>query len=297
MGSHFFGYSLNQFFHSGEVSAVMHSLGNSFRKRWHSLVANPKAMQRLWGGVYWQEDESGVRTVSCQHCPRFDRNKKACTVAFGTPLRKCVVASIEAHLYDCKNKQVLEIGYGRFSLGRNLVTRSGGVWTGIEPQQAKDKIPSLGKGGYGHAAEILFPDITFDLIYGVQTMEHWGQKCNGCNREPSDYAECVAEIYRVLKPGGTIYFDVPMHFHGHEMFIMADLNRIKRLFPDALWKNLVLEKWRYSYEPLERYAPYPKLFPEWKMEISSYSAEEVEKAKEEPIYLLAIAAEKIDKSL
>ncbi|MBC2714741.1 MAG: hypothetical protein HF978_05460 [Desulfobacteraceae bacterium] len=42
----------------------MHSAFNSLRKRWHSLVANPEVMKRLWGDVYWREDESGIRTVA-----------------------------------------------------------------------------------------------------------------------------------------------------------------------------------------------------------------------------------------
>ncbi|NOX27691.1 MAG: methyltransferase domain-containing protein [Gammaproteobacteria bacterium] len=271
----------------------MHSLGNSIRKRWHSLTVSPGRMQKLWGDSYWKQDGAGDRSVSCNHCPRLDADSQQCTVNFGTPLRKCVVASVEAHLQNCKDKKVLEVGYGRFSLGKNLVNRSGGIWSGIEPQQPRDKVPSLGKGGYGHATEILFPDNTFDLIYGIQTMEHWGQQCTGGTREPSCYIECMAEIYRVLKPGGSIYFDVPIHFHGHEMFIMADFDKIKSLFHESRWQNVVLEKWRYDSEPLERYAPYEKLFPEWDMEISSYSREAIEKAKGEPIYLLAITANKV----
>jgi SAM-dependent methyltransferase len=250
-------------------------------------------MQKLWGGAYWRQGEGNVRTVACPHCPRFDAANEACTVKFGTPLRKCVVASTEAHLFDCSGKDVLEIGYGRFSLGKNLVNRSGGVWSGIEPRQPEDKAPRLGHGGYGHAADIRFPDNTFDIIYGIQTMEHWGQKCTGGLREPSDYMECMAEIYRVLKPGGQVYFDVPMHFHGHEMFIMADLESVSTLFPEGQWKNLVLEKWRYECDPLEQYRPYAKLFPEWAEEICSYTQEQVEHAKGEPIHLLAITAEKV----
>lgn len=268
----------------------MHSPYNSLHRRWHSLTASPKKMRRLWGDAYWQEDKSGVRNVSCLHCPRFGIVKKACTIKFGTPLRKCVVGSIEAHLNNCRNKNVLEIGYGRFTLAKNLIKRSGGVWAGIDPLQPKSKIPTLGCGGYGSATEIPFADQTFDIVCGVQTIAHWGQKATG--RELSDYNECTTEIFRVLKPGGKLYFDVPMHFHGHEMFIMADLERIKKIFPPAQWKNLTFEKWRYDYEPLERYAPFPKLFSEWAVEISNYSTDQMEHAKGEPIHLLVITAEK-----
>ena len=270
----------------------MHSLSNSIRKRWHCLIADPEAMKRLWGQVYWREDEAGVRNVSCRHCPRLDAEKKACSINFGTPLRKCVVASIEAHLYDCKDKDVLEIGFGRFTLAKNLIKRSGGVWTGIDPLQPKTRVPILGRGGYGLADGIPFPDNTFDIVCGIQTLTHWGQKTTNGLREPSDYKECMAEIFRVLKPEGRMYFDVPMHLHGHEMFIMADLDRIRGLFPSTQWKNLVFEKWRYKYEPFEPYAPYPKLFPEWAVEISSYPVDAVEQVKSKPIHLLVITAKK-----
>lgn len=269
----------------------MHSLGNSLRKRFYSLLASPKKARELWGGQYWQEVD-GFRDVSCSQCPKFNENKQACDIPFGTPLRKCVVASIEAHLYDAKDISALELGFGRFSLGKNLINRSGGTWTGVEPHQPRDKPPQVGKGCYGHTEDIPFPDQTFDLVFGIQTFEHWGQKCAGAAREPSDYKDCLDEILRVLKPGGSIYLDAPIHLHGNEMFIMADISRILSYFPEQHWCNIKIERWRYNYQPLERYGPDQKLFEEWKEEITSYNQDQVEKAKLEPIWLFAITAEK-----
>lgn len=102
----------------------MHSLGNSLRKRLYSLMASPKKARQQWSGQYWQELD-GFRDVACNNCPKYDAQQQACTIPFGTPLRKCVVASIEAHLYDAKNISALELGFGRFSLGKNLIQRSG----------------------------------------------------------------------------------------------------------------------------------------------------------------------------
>ncbi|MCW9013298.1 MAG: class I SAM-dependent methyltransferase [Gammaproteobacteria bacterium] len=269
----------------------MHSLGNSLRKRLHSILASPRKARKEWGKQYWQELD-GIRNISCRHCPKFNEQKITCTIPFGTPLRKCVIAATEAHLSDARDKNVLEIGFGRLSLGRNLVNRSGGTWTGVEPHQPKERKPQLGKGGYGHAEDIPFPDNTFDMVFGIQSFEHWGQKAAAAARKPSEYSDCLNEIRRVLKPGGAVYLDAPMHFHGHEMFIMGDIQKIASLFPDEDWCNVVIEKWRYDYEPLERYAPTEKLFDEWQEEIFSYDAVEVERVKAEPIWLFTISAEK-----
>ena len=111
---------------------------------------------------------------------------------------------------------------------------------------------------------------------------------------PSDYGECLKEVNRVLKPGGTVYFDAPIYFHGHEMFIANDLPRIRALFCDELWLNVKIEKWRQSYEPLERYAPSDTVLKQdWPVELVSYSADDLHKARDSvSVYMIAITAEK-----
>ncbi len=271
----------------------MHSKTGSILKRWHSWRVSPSKCAKKWAGHYWQ-DIDGMRVVACRHCPSFDAKKQLCSINFGSHLRKCVVSSIEAHLHDCKGQSVLEIGFGRFKLAKKLVQRSGGTWTGVEPQRPKDEIPIIGKGGYGHATHIPFPEQSFDKVFGVQSMEHWAQKAGGV-REPSSYLDCLAEISRVLKPGGTLYLDAPIHLHGNEMFIMGDLEKIRSLFLKDLWKNVQFEKWREDYQPLEKYPP-PEtvLINDWPIEIESYSAEQVEQAKNNGVvWMIAITAEKI----
>ena len=204
----------------------MHGLKNSFLKRWHSFSISPARVRRFWSRPYWEESD-GFCNVACRNCRKFDPVKVECSVPFGTPLRKCVVAAIEANLNDTLNENVLEIGFGRFALARNLVQRSGGCWTGIDPGLPKERIAAIGQGGYGLANEIPFPDNTFDRVFGIQSFEHWGQKAS--SRPPSSYEGCMREILRVLKPGGSLYLDAPIHFHGHEMFIMGDIARIRSL--------------------------------------------------------------------
>lgn len=270
----------------------MHSKKESLLKRWHSLRINPKVCKKKWQHQYWN-DSDGCRVVSCKTCPSFNVKQQACGINFGTPLRKCVVSSIEAHFYDCKNKDVLEIGFGRFKLAKNLIQRSGGTWTGVEPRRPENETPVIGKGGYGHATHVPFPDQTFDKVFAVQSMEHWGQKAGGV-REPSSYSECIAEISRVLKPGGTVYLDAPVHFHGNEMFIMGDVEKVRSLFPLDQWKNIHIEKWRENYSPLQRYTPSQNEFNDWPVEITSYPDDQVAKAKANGVvWLLVVTAEKI----
>lgn len=255
----------------------MHGFRHSILKRWHSLTLTPASAARNWLPPYWQQQED-VRDIACHRCRKFDPERQKCSVPFGTPLRKCVVAAIEAHFHDVGREDVLEIGFGRFALARNLVRRSGGRWTGIDPAQPASRVPALGRGGHGHAAAIPFPDATFDLVYGIQTFEHWGQR-SAAGRPPSDYAACMTEIHRVLKPGGKLYLDAPMHFHGHEMFIMGDLARIRSVFDPGLWDAVVVERWRFHHEPLPAYPPTARAQQDWLAEILSYAAADVERVR------------------
>jgi len=271
----------------------MHGPREPILKRWHALTTTPARARRIWRHPYWRE-KNGFRDISCANCPRFDARRVACGIVFGTPLRKCAAAAIEAHLSDCGGMQVLEIGYGRWMLARNLIRRSGGKWSGIDPCQPPEKNAGLGRGGHGQAVDIPFPDDTFDMVIGIQTFEHWGQRYGG--RKPSEYMECMAEIQRVLKPGGRLYLDSPMHFHGHEMFIMGDVARIHDVLEKAGWEEIIVERWRREHAPLEKYPPSAKVQREWPVEISSYSEQAIEKMQEDAsVWLLTFKARNPDK--
>ncbi|HLF31253.1 MAG TPA: class I SAM-dependent methyltransferase [Xanthomonadales bacterium] len=251
----------------------MRGPGNSMRKYWHALTIDPGRVRQQWQPPYWQE-AGPFRDIPCRSCRKFDPARQACSVPYGTPSRKCAVAAIEANLHATAGQTVLEIGFGRWALARNLVRRGGGTWTGIDPRQPAGKRARIGHGGYGHAAAIPFPDGSFDLVYGIQTFEHWGQKA-GTVMRPSRYADCMQEILRVLKPGGRVYLDAPMHYHGNEMFIMGDVDSLRRLFDDGQWEELVMERWRRDYQPLERFMPGAKVLAEWPIEISNYPESEI----------------------
>lgn len=269
----------------------MHAALNSLRKRWYALTLINTRCAREWSGRYWDE-EAGLRVVRCRRCPKFSPAGPRCTVPFGSPLRKCVTAAQEAHLHSLAGKALLEIGFGRHSLPRTLVTRAGGTWTGIDPFAPRETHGRLGTGGYGHVADIPFPDATFDLVAGIQTLEHWAEPLPGVD-VAAGYAAGLAEVFRVLKPGGSIYFDAPIHLHGHEMFVAGDVERIRGLFDPAQWRDLAMEQWREDYAPLERYPPPEADSRHWRESVTSYARAQLEQVVAEgSVWLLTVRATK-----
>jgi SAM-dependent methyltransferase len=229
----------------------MPSPTKNIAKAWYRLRTRRRLTSNEWSGDYWYERD-GERIVPCRLCPKLDVKRERCGVPFGSPLRKCVTAATEAHLRSSRGMSALEIGSHRRSFAKHVVEQSGGTWTGVEPNAPTRAAPRIGGAGYGQAGDLPFADATFDIAFGIQSFEHWEERQPGIER-PIPYAACLAEIWRVLKPGGSIYLDAPIHLHGHEMFIAGDVPRIVALFDRALWTNLVVERWRYEHAPLARY--------------------------------------------
>lgn len=269
----------------------MRGARNTFHKRLHSLTISPRKVRELWQPPFWIEKD-GFRDIPCRQCRKFDELNQACSVVYGSPSRKCAAAAIEANLNDVNGESVLEIGGGSWALARNLIRRSGGTWTGIDPGQPQGKKARIGHSGYGHAADIPFADETFDLVYGIQTFEHWGQRI-GNLLPPSRYEDCLAEILRVLKPGGRVYLDAPMHFHGNEMFIMGDVAKLRSLFGDNDWADVTMQRWRLDYAPLERFLPAQFELDLWPQEVVGYPQEQVQATLENASsWMLAFNARK-----
>jgi hypothetical protein len=96
-----------------------------------------------------------------------------------------------------------------------------------------------------------------------------------------------------LKPAGSIYFDAPIHLHGHEMFIAGDIERIRKIFDRTLWQNITIEKWREQYEPLERYPVPAGDVMSWEISESHYSKELLQDIKDNrSVCLITIKARK-----
>ena len=101
---------------------------------------------------------------------------------------------------DWRGKQVLEIGSGLGTDARTIVGK-GGVYTGINVDRASTeataqalRVFSLrGSALQRDATSLDFPDGTFDVVYSFGVLHHI----------PA-VGKAVAEIHRVLKPGGEL---------------------------------------------------------------------------------------------
>lgn len=267
----------------------MHGLKNSIRKRLYAKRLTSDRCARTWQGQYW-EDEGRFRVIRCSQCRKFDARRRVCSIGFGSPIRKCVSAAQEANLHSLAGKQLLEIGFGKHSIPRRLVTSAGGTWTGIEPMMDRNVKAALGQGGFGHVADIPFDDETFDIVVGIQTLEHWAEPLPDPALE-TGYDKGLQEIHRVLKSGGSIYFDAPIHLHGHEMFIMGDLDRIEALFDSSMWSDVRIEKWREDFEPLQRYPTPAADLDTWAQAVCNYPEEMQDRIRgDASVWLLTIRA-------
>jgi SAM-dependent methyltransferase len=270
---------------------VLTGVRRTLAKQRYWSTTKRRLMNNEWSGEYWYEQD-GVRIVPCRRCPKFDAQNEICRVPFGTPLRKCVVAATEAHLRGTHGLNALELGYGARSFAKHVIVASGGSWTGVEPGLPGEGPRQIGTGGHGHAGDIPFPDETFDVAFGNQSFEHWEDGHHLQTDRPS-YRECLAEVWRVLKPGGTVYLDAPIHLHGHEMFIVGDVARVLGLFDPALWRDLVAEKWRYDHAPLPPYPTPARDRAGWPGAIKSYGADVVDEARRlGTVWLLTVTARK-----
>lgn len=268
----------------------MRGLIRSFRKERYRRGMQRRLKDDVWNSQYWRE-QNGLRVVACRQCPKFDAANSICSIPYGTPLRKCVVAAMEAHLGRVKpGTEVLELGFGRRSLARHIVTLRGARWTGIEPEV--EDPPFIGTGGFGHTADVPFPEHTFDLVCGIQSFEHWAEKHPKIS-QISDHKTCLREIWRVMKPGGKLYLDAPIHLHGHEMFVLGEYQQILSLFDSALWDNVTAETWRAEHEPLPRYAPPETDSRHWNVTVTGATPEELDKIRRESsAHLFTVTARK-----
>jgi SAM-dependent methyltransferase len=270
---------------------VLTGLRRTLAKERYWRSTERRLARNEWSGDYWYEQD-GMRIVPCRRCPKFDAQREICRVPFGTPVRKCVVAATEAHLRGTKGLEALELGYGARSFAKRVIEASGGSWTGVEPGIRGTGPRRIGTGGHGHAGDIPFPDETFDITFGNQSFEHW-EEGHHLQTDKRTYRECLQEVWRVLKPGGILYLDAPIHLHGHEMFIAGDIARILGLFDSASWRDVVAEKWRYDYAPLLRHATPPGDAATWPGVVRSYATRELDEIKARgTVWLLTVTATK-----
>jgi len=119
---------------------------------------------------------------------------------------ECQRYELQPHILDAlakidwNGKRVLEIGAGVGTDARNIIGK-GGLYTGINVDRGSTeataralRVFSLpGIAVQRDATSLDFPDSTFDVVYSFGVLHHI-----------PDAAKAVAEIHRVLKPGGEL---------------------------------------------------------------------------------------------
>ena len=123
------------------------------------------------------------------------------SLASGDRFQKTMYGDRKRSLFENIHGQILEIGAGT---GVNLVyIPETAQWTGLEPNPYMHRfIYNKAKGlnryvdvSHGYAEDLPFDEAEFDAVICTLVL---------CSVTSPDRA--LAEIYRVLKPGGTLYF-------------------------------------------------------------------------------------------
>lgn len=126
-----------------------------------------------------------------------------------------------ASLVPLAGKDIIELGCGAAKLARELLQRyPDSRVTGVETDQRQHAknlaAPTPGLTFVdGVAQDIAFPDASFDLAVMLKSLHHVPQ---------ASMANALAEIARVLRPGGHLYVNEPV-FDG-------PLNEVVRLYND-----------------------------------------------------------------
>jgi 2-polyprenyl-3-methyl-5-hydroxy-6-metoxy-1,4-benzoquinol methylase len=181
----------------------------------------------------------------CRVCDRFDADSELCTVVGASPIRKCVIALLEQECPTYRGK-VLEIGCGGWDFAKRLCESAGSEWFGIDAVLVDMAGRPTIATKQGTVDNIPYSDDYFDVVLGVQTLEH-------LEEFGSDFFDGLEEIHRVLKPGGLLSLNFPIHFHGHPMFVRGDVDSIRSLFLKSRWRIERLEPWRKDPAPLPEF--------------------------------------------
>jgi len=169
------------------------------------------------------------------------------------PLAACVVAIVEQYArFIEKGHNVLDIGCGSWQWLRDHCFAVGAHYEGLDVAQeyfgvktAATRIENL--------ADLSFPDDEFDVVIGNQTMEHWPE--NGCSLEWGLY-----QCFRVCRPQGHVFMNVPIHFHGARPFLFGELGQLRELF-SRFSGQVTFDSWANPSDPLPPFYPHPGYWP------------------------------------
>jgi SAM-dependent methyltransferase len=148
--------------------------------------------------------------------------------------------------------KVLEVGCGTWSRIRDHCLRVGASYEGLDVLPEYYGVPCIATR-LENLAALSFRDEEFDLVIGNQTMEHWAE--HGCTPQWGLY-----QCFRVTKPGGSVFLNVPIHFHGTKDFVHGNFDRLQALF-GMFSGDIAIESWGNPTAPLAAYFPHPDFVP------------------------------------
>jgi len=218
------------------------------------------------------EDEGNWRNL-------FDNGKRV-----NSPIRRCATTIIKKHLNAFRNSHVLEIGCGPSSeLDLEFCTENNASYLGIDPNRLPtptfpqtfgfldDVINALLEQYMKHkvsykrnefqsyirgtiSSEKLVNEC-FDLIYANNSIEHWHEEIQDIDESLELYRRDISRCYSLLKPGGQLLINLPIHVHGNPIFMHGKVNIIEQFFDRNAWDSIIFEHWRERYDDLMPYAP------------------------------------------
>ncbi len=147
-------------------------------------------------------------------------------------LREVVKRVLMRDLSKVKNKRILEIGCGNWDFAKKILDKNCCEWFGVEPVDMEEKNITIVKGSVNN---IPYHNNSFDIVLCNQTMEHWFEYNVSLKK-------ALREINRVLKPGGLMMVNSPIHLHGDPRFLKGELGKINSAFKSKLWKITLFEK-------------------------------------------------------
>ncbi|MQG38396.1 MAG: class I SAM-dependent methyltransferase [SAR202 cluster bacterium] len=183
---------------------------------------------------------------TCLNCTKFNPENKICSVPDGSPIRKCIITSLEKHLSPIQNQTICEIGCGAWSFAKDIVEKNNCTWLGIDPLEYDSMGRKTIRTHPGTANSIPLPSNHVDVVLATQSLEHWYEY-------RTTFKSGFSEMHRILKPGGILIMNFPIHLHGHSIFLKGNINKIKHLWSPYLWTKIHFEEWRKDYQPLEVY--------------------------------------------
>jgi SAM-dependent methyltransferase len=179
------------------------------------------------------------------------------------PLFRVLVRAAECRLFAEIDlpEPVLDVGCGDGTFVRALAPAT--AWAGVDPDaksvRAADRLGAYRLLAVAEGARLPFPDAAFGAVVSNSTLEHIPEV------EP-----VLAEMYRVLRPGGTLVVTFPSelfydyHFGTIVLSLLGPLagayrrwvRRVARVHhadPPEVWRErlerlgLTVERWRYYF--------------------------------------------------